>query len=494
MFFMPFQSEAQRKAMYAAAAGKSTLGIPEEVGKKFVAHRNDDSGEIASIASDNAALPEITELSIMEAMRSGALSSPQKFGDVWLFDIRVTGTGFAERSTGEIGFKSPADYLTPEFLTRSQGLPVVWEHPETKLLTSDSFRNQIVGTSALPYVKGDEVWTIARIYDADAAQFMQEDQLSTSPAVSISKSAIKMGDILVEGKPVYIDHIAICQNGVWDKGEPDGVRLDSITHEEKTMDEEKKEGEGLREALSKMLEEHTSRIDAKFDEVHNRLDSMEAKKEEADDDDRADESLDPEEKEEVKEEIEEAHHVVADASCDESMNKADDDDDDDRADSIAMLKRELAELKSSVKRERLRMAPPSIEETQKIAEATHRADAVLMALGETKSIRHIPGESEFSFRKRIAANLAKYSDRFKKIDIGKIVDRELFAVTEEQILADAMSYAKAPPVVPGQVHMIEEKGLGGRSIFVPSGNSDPHGWMDTFSHGAQYTGGFTNRG
>jgi hypothetical protein len=32
---MPAKSEAQRKAMFAAAAGKSTLGIPKKVGKEF---------------------------------------------------------------------------------------------------------------------------------------------------------------------------------------------------------------------------------------------------------------------------------------------------------------------------------------------------------------------------------------------------------------------------------------------------------------------------
>jgi len=34
---MPPKSEAQRKAMRAAAAGKSTLGIPKKVGKEFSA-------------------------------------------------------------------------------------------------------------------------------------------------------------------------------------------------------------------------------------------------------------------------------------------------------------------------------------------------------------------------------------------------------------------------------------------------------------------------
>jgi hypothetical protein len=34
---MPIVSEAQRKAMYAASEGRSTLGIPKAVGKEFVA-------------------------------------------------------------------------------------------------------------------------------------------------------------------------------------------------------------------------------------------------------------------------------------------------------------------------------------------------------------------------------------------------------------------------------------------------------------------------
>jgi hypothetical protein len=33
---MPYKSKDQQAAMYAAAAGKSTLGIPKKVGKEFV--------------------------------------------------------------------------------------------------------------------------------------------------------------------------------------------------------------------------------------------------------------------------------------------------------------------------------------------------------------------------------------------------------------------------------------------------------------------------
>jgi hypothetical protein len=33
---MPIESRQQQKAMYSAAAGKSTLGIPKKVGKEFI--------------------------------------------------------------------------------------------------------------------------------------------------------------------------------------------------------------------------------------------------------------------------------------------------------------------------------------------------------------------------------------------------------------------------------------------------------------------------
>jgi hypothetical protein len=41
---MPIVSQAQRAAMYAAKAGKSTLGIPKKVGAEFVA--SDKGGKL----------------------------------------------------------------------------------------------------------------------------------------------------------------------------------------------------------------------------------------------------------------------------------------------------------------------------------------------------------------------------------------------------------------------------------------------------------------
>lgn len=41
---MPPKSEAQRKAMHAAAAGRSTIGIPRSVGKEFA--KSDKGGKL----------------------------------------------------------------------------------------------------------------------------------------------------------------------------------------------------------------------------------------------------------------------------------------------------------------------------------------------------------------------------------------------------------------------------------------------------------------
>ena len=51
---MPPKSEAQRRAMYSAAEGKSTLGIPKSVGKEFVSA--DPGGKLPEKKSKKASL------------------------------------------------------------------------------------------------------------------------------------------------------------------------------------------------------------------------------------------------------------------------------------------------------------------------------------------------------------------------------------------------------------------------------------------------------
>ena len=181
------------------------------------------------------------ELSVARAMAAGDLTSPQRYENVTLFDIRITGTRTAYRKAlDEFAHRPPEVYLNEDFLARCNGLPVIWEHPKRGTLDSKEYADRNIGSVFLPYIKGDEVWAIAKIYDDAALQVMLTEDLSTSPSVVFrdldtnTKLTLDNGStLLIEGKPSLLDHLAICERGVWDKaGPPIGVvntRADSIS-------------------------------------------------------------------------------------------------------------------------------------------------------------------------------------------------------------------------------------------------------------------------
>jgi len=183
------------------------------------------------------------ELGVARAMADGRLASPQQYENVCLFAIRITGTGISYRhARKEFVWRDPAVYLNDDFLARCNGLPVIWEHPEKSLLNNDEFHDRKIGSVFLPYLradKADEVWAIAKIYDAEAIKEMTENVMSTSPAVNFAdpteNDRIKLEDgkiLLIEGKPSLLDHIAICPQGVWDKGgDPTGVESVTVMDE-----------------------------------------------------------------------------------------------------------------------------------------------------------------------------------------------------------------------------------------------------------------------
>jgi hypothetical protein len=182
----------------------------------------------------------MNELEIAEAIRDQELASPQFIENVCLVDMRISGTGFSYRpKLNEWVYRRDTVYLTAEFLQRCNGLPIIMEHPDTQILDSDEFARRIVGTMSLPYIKLDEVWGIARIYDTEAVKLIVNEQLSTSPSVVFRDTkvnyTIEMEDgshLLVEGKPSFVDHLAICEKGVWDKGgDATGIRIDAATEE-----------------------------------------------------------------------------------------------------------------------------------------------------------------------------------------------------------------------------------------------------------------------
>lgn len=169
---------------------------------------------------------DMDELAVAKAIRDGELTSPQHYGkDLLLIAIRITGTGLSYRSAHEeYVWRDPSIYMNAEFLERCNGLPVIFHHPKKTMLNTDEFRDRIVGTIFVPYLKSEveEVWGIAKILDMGAAELLKTEEMSTSPAVlCLGEKVITEGGekILFETKPFLLDHIAVLLGvpGVWDK-------------------------------------------------------------------------------------------------------------------------------------------------------------------------------------------------------------------------------------------------------------------------------------
>jgi 8-oxo-dGTP pyrophosphatase MutT (NUDIX family) len=226
------------------------------------------------------------ELGTARLIAAGELTSPQKYENVWLFAIRITGTGAAYRNgIKEYVWRDPSIYLNEDFLARCNGLSVIWVHPaKGQLLNSQEYADRAIGAVMLPYIQGDEVWAVARIYDEAAADEMSKGEISTSPGVNFldpsvnTKVQLEDGSaLLIEGKPSLLDHIAIVPLGVWDKsGPPVGV-LNNSTPDERA-DSMAEETAAEKEAREKKEREDAARRDASpgepLDKILSHLDAF----------------------------------------------------------------------------------------------------------------------------------------------------------------------------------------------------------------------------
>jgi colicin import membrane protein len=173
----------------------------------------------------------INELQVAERIADGTLPSPQVFGNSTYWAIRISGTGAAWRSgQNEFVWREPKVWLTEEMTARATGLPVLVDHPTNGTLNSPEFAARCVGVTTYAYIRGDELWAIARILDSGANEILQAGAYEdTSPAVSFAPGTgarIDVGgkSLLIEPEPMLFDHICFCARGVWSRdGAPEGV-------------------------------------------------------------------------------------------------------------------------------------------------------------------------------------------------------------------------------------------------------------------------------
>lgn len=450
------------------------LTFRAEVPERFEAKLNDESLAAGWFHIDDLPKPlhqpfaemlaqqALNETEVAALIADGTLSSPQFFINMWMFAIRVTGTGVTWRSADQqMAFRNPDDYLTPEFLQRVAGVPLIWLHPEKNKLDSDEFAKRVIGTLTNSWVADNgEVWAIARVYDAEAAEIMATRQLSTSPTVTYSEmqdSIIKIDGqpLLVEGSPVLLDHVAICEQGVWDKLlAPTGVKSDSIPNEAEKMDEEK-----IVALINKAIDARMAKADSEEADRKAKADADEAaKKEKADAEEKEAEEAkakaDAEEKA-AKEKADSEAKEKADAEEAERMAK-------EKADS--QLRQEIADLRSRIPTEL------SDEERNEVADAQVKADSVFSCFGKRAPVP-LSGEKPLAYRRRLMIQLQEHSPDFKSVDLSSIADSALLSVAEKTIYADAQKSASLS-VGPGMLREIKRADATGRQISTFEGDPE----------------------
>ena len=420
-----------------------------------------------------------------EAMRDGA-PSPQKFGDFWLFDVRITGTGAAFRDQlDEYAYRDPELWTSPEFVKRCNGLPLIFEHPEKSGLTSEEFRERAIGTIILPYVKGEETWGIAKVYDSDAAHLMVTSHKSTSPGVTPPKGAIATEleggggkRVLNEGLPFLVDHLAVCERGVWDANQPEvsGIRIDTITkeHESSMTPEEEAKLKAERDDAVKRADEALRRADAAEAKEKEREDKArkdaEAETERAAVEKAAQEKADRKKRHDCERMDGESDEMwdkrKADARKDESEEeKKEREEREDAAKKDAQAKKDAAAKTENVDAEvdklhdaqrrqdadmkalqaeiALLKKQPTMDDANAIATAYHRYDSIYQMLGE-RVPQHMPGESPIAYRRRLADGLRKHTKTWKAEVLHDAVAGPAFDMIEQAIIDEALAEAKNP--------------------------------------------------
>ncbi|EOX7139622.1 DUF2213 domain-containing protein [Escherichia coli] len=395
----------------------------------------------------------LTELEVAERIRDGTVPSPVKFSNMWLVNLRITGTGLAYRAgLKEHVWRDPKLYLNEEFLRRCNGLPVITNHPDDAVLTEEDFKSRIVGSVMLPYIRGDEVWAVCRVYLQSIVEEITEGDVSTSPSVVFNSTSgnveVQEGgtNFLIEGVPFLVDHIALVTKdhgslGVWDKDRiPAGVEVTNTGEIEMEKEE-------LQALLQGVVSDALKGINQKIDGVVTRMDSLEQRdKARADAEEQAKKEAEEKAKaDEAAEEQRKADEAAAKEA--EEQRKADEEAEKERNDSA-------------------------------LAEAQAKADSAFSACGKNAPAP-FSGENALDYRKRALIAMQKHSPAHKDVNIRAIADSATLAVLEDAIFSAArQSIEKEMMSTQGQLHKRIRNDEAGRRITEYQG--DPNVWLSAF--------------
>nr|WP_277421382.1 NUDIX hydrolase [Enterobacter asburiae] len=414
-----------------------------------------------------------------------------KFSNMWLVNLRITGTGLAYRSgLKEHVWRDPKHYLNDYFLQRCNGLLVIANHPEDAVLTEEDFTERTVGSVMLPYIRGDEVWAVCRIYVRDIVEQIVSGKVSTSPSVVFNNASgnveVQDGDtnFLIEGVPFLLDHIALVTEdhgslGVWDKEKiPTGVEVSNKTGD---IDMDEKQLEAFQTMLAKAVGDAMGGVNQGIQQLTARMDSLEqGYKARADADDEAKRQADE------KAKADEEEQKKADAAAEE-QRKADEAEAQKKADEEKAKADEAAE-------EEKRKADAEEKERNDAAmsEAQAKADSAYNSLGK-RAPEPFSGEKALDFRKRALIAMQKHSPQHANVNIRAIADSATLSVLEDAIYdAARKTITEEMNNTQGQLHKRVRNDEAGRRITEYVG--DPNVWLSAFKTPARRVAKFNTQG
>lgn len=423
----------------------------------------------------------LTELELAQRIRDGTTPSPVKYSNMWLVNLRITGTGLAYRAgLKEHVWRDPKLCLNDEFLARCNGLPVLENHPDDSVLTEEDYKNRSVGTVMLPYIRGDEVWAVCRIYIRDMVEAIVKGKVSTSPAVIFNNASgnveVMDGDtnFLIEGVPYLIDHIALVTEdhgslGVWDKDKiPAGVEVSNTTGD---IDMDEKQLESI---IAKAVGDALGTVGTKLETFSARMDSLEQgiqKRADADEKSR-DEKAKADDEEKKKADAAEEEQKKADDA--EAQKKA---DEQAKADEAEEEQRKADQAKADEDKAKVDEEEKAKADSA-MTEARVKADSAYVACGK-QAPTPFSGEKALDYRKRVLTGMQKHSEKHKDVNIRAIADSATLSVLEEAIYSEARkSIDNEMNNTQGQLHQRVRMDEAGRRITEYQG--DPNVWLEAF--------------
>jgi len=306
---------------------------------------------------------------------------------------------------------------------------------------------------------------IARIIDlhAGAAMGRVGAKWSTSPGVVFAKSSgnvkVSLNDdkpLLIEGNPVLIDHLAICDLGVWDKeGPPEGVQVDQPI--EVNMAGETS-GETKVDSTIPSLNDVMQAVKAIAEgqgKIHARMDAFEKDKPAEPLETAADKAKkDAEAKAEEEKKADKAKKDADEAMMADKAKK-------DAAEEAA--KKDAFEKEEQAKKDAALAARCDADETA-YADAQARADGVYAMFGKSAP-RRMDGEKLMDYRRRLARPHQTHSAAYKDAKLDTVTDAAVFKAVEDAIYHDAAAASRTPGVYgAGQLIAMTSRDAAGRTI------------------------------